>query len=258
MARNFQHCLRVRYGECDPQGIVFNANYLLYVDVAFTELWREAVGPWQQMTESGFDAVVAESRLRFRAPARFDDEIAVGLACLIDPVPAAAAALGLLYLALAAFVVMAWRLPEPLPSCGCMGTDRDPPPHPLHAAVNVVLAGAGVLGALVATGIVASNLAPKGDTAGRGQIAVEGAVAVAKVRELSDNHGLDASTGEYVDLFKAGVVDPAKVTRSAVQNAVSIASLLLTTETLVVDKPEEEDAGTGAGGGHGHPHGMGM
>jgi chaperonin GroEL len=84
---------------------------------------------------------------------------------------------------------------------------------------------------------------------------LEGAVAVSKVRELSDNQGLDASTGEYVDLFKAGVVDPAKVTRSAVQNAVSIASLLLTTETLVVDKPEEEDA---AAGGHGHPHGMGM
>jgi chaperonin GroEL len=54
------------------------------------------------------------------------------------------------------------------------------------------------------------------------------------------------------------VVDPAKVTRSAVQNAVSIAALLLTTETLVVDKPEEEEAGAGAGGGHGHPHGMGM
>ena len=53
---------------------------------------------------------------------------------------------------------------------------------------------------------------------------IEGAVAVAKVRELSDSQGLDASTGEYVDLFKAGVVDPAKVTRSAVQNAVSIAS----------------------------------
>ena len=85
---------------------------------------------------------------------------------------------------------------------------------------------------------------------------LEGAVAVAKVRELSDNQGLDASTGEYVDLFKAGVVDPAKVTRSAVQNAVSIASLLLTTETLVVDKPEEKEEG--AAGGHGHPHGMGM
>jgi len=85
---------------------------------------------------------------------------------------------------------------------------------------------------------------------------LEGAVAVSRVRELSDNQGLDASTGEYVDLLKAGVVDPAKVTRSAVQNAVSIASLLLTTETLVVDKPEDkEDAGAG---GHGHPHGMGM
>jgi chaperonin GroEL len=86
---------------------------------------------------------------------------------------------------------------------------------------------------------------------------LEGAVAVARVRELSDNQGLDASTGEYVDLFKAGVVDPAKVTRSAVQNAVSIASLLLTTETLVVDKPEDKEE-AGAGGGHGHPHGMGM
>ena len=45
MAASFVHELRVRYGECDPQGIVFNANYLLYFDVAFTELWREAVGP---------------------------------------------------------------------------------------------------------------------------------------------------------------------------------------------------------------------
>jgi acyl-CoA thioester hydrolase len=79
MTRNFQHVLRVRYGECDPQGIVFNANYLLYVDVAFTELWREAIGPWLEMTERGYDAVVAESRLSYRAPARFDDEIAVGM-----------------------------------------------------------------------------------------------------------------------------------------------------------------------------------
>jgi chaperonin GroEL len=83
----------------------------------------------------------------------------------------------------------------------------------------------------------------------------EGAVVVAKVRELSDSQGLDAATGEYGDLFKAGVVDPAKVTRSAVQNATSIAALLLTTETLVVDKPEEkEEAAAGAG----HSHGMGM
>jgi len=73
MAASFVHELRVRYGECDPQGIVFNANYLLYFDVAFTELWREAVGPWQEMVERGVDAVVAEANLRFRAPARYDD-----------------------------------------------------------------------------------------------------------------------------------------------------------------------------------------
>jgi acyl-CoA thioester hydrolase len=69
----FVHELRVRYGECDPQGIVFNANYLMYFDVAFTELWREAVGPWQQMPERGIDAVVAHAELDFRAPARYDD-----------------------------------------------------------------------------------------------------------------------------------------------------------------------------------------
>lgn len=71
----FVHTLRVRYGECDAQGLVFNANYLLYYDVAFTELWREAVGPWGEMVERGVDVVVAEAGLRFRAPARFDDEI---------------------------------------------------------------------------------------------------------------------------------------------------------------------------------------
>jgi len=71
----FVHELRVRYGECDPQGIVFNANYLLYFDVAFTEMWRAAVGPWQDMVTSGIDAVVAEAGLHFRAPARFDDEL---------------------------------------------------------------------------------------------------------------------------------------------------------------------------------------
>jgi acyl-CoA thioester hydrolase len=68
----FVHALRVRYGECDPQGIVFNANYLLYFDVAFTELWRASIGPWSLMVER-VDAVVAEANARFRAPARFDD-----------------------------------------------------------------------------------------------------------------------------------------------------------------------------------------
>jgi uncharacterized membrane protein YphA (DoxX/SURF4 family) len=72
-------------------------------------------------------------------------EIAVGAICLIDPVPIASGALAVLYLALAAFVMLAWRLPEPPASCGCMGTDEDPPPHPLHAAIDVVLACGGVL-----------------------------------------------------------------------------------------------------------------
>jgi acyl-CoA thioester hydrolase len=69
----FRHELRVRYGECDPQGIVFNANYLLYFDVVFTELWRVAIGPWLEMVERGVDAVVAEANVKFLAPARYDD-----------------------------------------------------------------------------------------------------------------------------------------------------------------------------------------
>ena len=75
MPEPFVHELRVRYGECDPQGIVFNANYLLYFDVAFTELWRASVGPWQEMVERGIEAVVAEANVKFRTPARFDDEL---------------------------------------------------------------------------------------------------------------------------------------------------------------------------------------
>jgi acyl-CoA thioester hydrolase len=75
----FSHRLRVRYVECDPQKVVFNANYLVYFDVAFTELWREAVGPWLEMSERGYDAVVADARLAFKAPAYFDDELDVAL-----------------------------------------------------------------------------------------------------------------------------------------------------------------------------------
>jgi acyl-CoA thioester hydrolase len=69
--------LRVRFGECDPQGIVFNANYLGYVDVAMTELWRDAFGSYGAMVERGVDTVVHEANLSFRAPARFDDLIAI-------------------------------------------------------------------------------------------------------------------------------------------------------------------------------------
>jgi chaperonin GroEL len=82
---------------------------------------------------------------------------------------------------------------------------------------------------------------------------LEGYVAVAKVSELKAGHGLNAATGEYVDLIKGGIVDPVKVTRSAVRNAASIAAMLLTTETLVVDKPEEAEPDAG----HGHSHGPG-
>ncbi|MEU6082162.1 chaperonin GroEL [Streptomyces sp. NPDC047108] len=82
---------------------------------------------------------------------------------------------------------------------------------------------------------------------------LEGYVITSKVSELEKGHGFNAATGEYGDLVKAGVIDPVKVTRSALENAASIASLLLTTETLVVEKKEEEPAEAGHGG-HGHAH----
>ncbi len=85
------------------------------------------------------------------------------------------------------------------------------------------------------------------------QIAVnaglEGGVVVEKVKGLKGAHGLNAQTGVYEDLFKAGVIDAAKVTRSALQNAASIAALFLTTEAVVVDKPEEKAPSMPPGGG---------
>lgn len=76
----YVHTLRVRFGECDPQGIVFNANYLAYVDVAFTEWWREACGSYAAMVgRHGLDVVVAEAVQRFRAPARDDDLLDIAL-----------------------------------------------------------------------------------------------------------------------------------------------------------------------------------
>jgi chaperonin GroEL len=85
----------------------------------------------------------------------------------------------------------------------------------------------------------------------------EGAVVVGKVRESKDdNFGFNAETGEYSDLVKAGVIDPAKVTRLALQNAASIAALMLTTEALVADIKEDEKKSAGAGG-HGGGGGMG-
>src|SRR5207302_1203870 len=71
---------------------------------------------------------------------------------------------------------------------------------------------------------------------------LEGGVVVEKVRQLPKGHGLNAATGEYEDLMKAGIIDPAKVTRSALQNASSIAALFLTTEAIIVEKPQKENA----------------
>jgi len=77
----------------------------------------------------------------------------------------------------------------------------------------------------------------------------EGSVVVQKVKSLEANHGFDALTGEYGDMFKKGIVDPLKVTRSALENAASIAALLLTTETLVSEKPEDKKNGSMPPGG---------
>lgn len=76
----FRHELRVRWNECDPQGIVFNANYMTYVDLTVTELWRSLFGGYAEfVARSGTDLVVADITLRFRGSARFDDVIAVTL-----------------------------------------------------------------------------------------------------------------------------------------------------------------------------------
>ncbi len=83
---------------------------------------------------------------------------------------------------------------------------------------------------------------------------LEGYVVVEKVRALPVGQGLDASTGEYVDLISRGVIDPVKVTRSALRNAASIASMVLTTDTLVVEKKEHAPAEQAGGHGHGHGH----
>ncbi len=79
---------------------------------------------------------------------------------------------------------------------------------------------------------------------------LDGSVVVAKVAEMPDNHGFNAATLSYGDLMADGVIDPAKVTRTAVLNAASVARMVLTTETAVVEKPEEEQDDHG----HGHVH----
>jgi acyl-CoA thioester hydrolase len=75
MGEAFVHRMRVRYAECDAQGVLFNAHYLAYIDHSFTEMWRAAYGGYERMLELGVDVVVAEARLRFLEGARFDQEI---------------------------------------------------------------------------------------------------------------------------------------------------------------------------------------
>ena len=79
MSLGFAHEFRVRYGECDPQGIVFNANYVAYFDQGMTELWREAFGSYAVMAERGIDMVVGELNVEFRSPARFDEIVTLSI-----------------------------------------------------------------------------------------------------------------------------------------------------------------------------------
>ena len=74
----FRHRLRVRFSECDPQNVVFNARYLEYFDIGMTELWRETIGPYEPaMDEHGVDMVVAEATIRYLSSLRFDEEFDV-------------------------------------------------------------------------------------------------------------------------------------------------------------------------------------
>ena len=120
--------------------------------------------------------------------------------------------------------------------------------HALSALDGLGLTGDELTGANIVAKAAAEPLRWIAENAG-----MEGYVAVAKVKELPVGQGLNAATGEYVDLAEAGVVDPVKVTRSALRNAASIASMILTTDTLIVEKKEDEPAAP-AGQGHGHGH----
>lgn len=85
MAESLRHRMRVRYAECDPQGVVFNARYLEYFDHAMTELFRAALGSYDALhAEHGVDLVVAETSIRFRSSLRFDEEfeLAISVASL--------------------------------------------------------------------------------------------------------------------------------------------------------------------------------
>ncbi|WP_427383744.1 chaperonin GroEL [Janibacter sp. G56] len=119
--------------------------------------------------------------------------------------------------------------------------------HAVSAIDDLALEGDEATGANIVRKAAAEPLRWIAENAG-----LEGYVAVSKVGEMTPGNGLNAATGEYGDLIGAGVIDPVKVTRSALRNAASIASMVLTTDVLVVDKKEEQAAD--AGHGHGHSH----
>ncbi|MEG4343532.1 chaperonin GroEL [Microcoleus sp. A003_D6] len=117
----------------------------------------------------------------------------------------------------------------------------------LEEWANGNLKGEELTGALIVARALAAPLKRIAENAG-----LNGAVIAERVKEKPFNVGFNAATNEFVDMFEAGIVDPAKVTRSALQNAASIAGMVLTTECIVVDKPEPKDgAAAGAGGGMG-------
>ncbi len=103
-----------------------------------------------------------------------------------------------------------------------------------------------LIGAMIVSRALAAPLKRIAENAGQ-----NGAVIAERVKEKEFNVGFNAATNEFVDMFAAGIVDPAKVTRSALQNAASIAGMVLTTECIVVDKPEPKDGAAPAGGGMG-------
>jgi chaperonin GroEL len=126
----------------------------------------------------------------------------------------------------------------------------------VHAAAvidGLDLSGDELTGARVVRSALDTPLARIADNAG-----LEGRVVVSRVRELGDGQGFNAATGEFGDLTAQGVIDPVKVTKAALENAASIAAMVLTTDSAVVEAPEEEHAHAGAGHHtHGHSHGHG-
>src|SRR3954468_1748715 len=125
--------------------------------------------------------------------------------------------------------------------------------HAAAAIDGLDLSGDELTGARVVRSALDAPLTRIADNAG-----LEGRVVVSRVRELGDGQGFNAATGEFGDLTAQGVIDPVKVTKAALENAASIAAMVLTTDSAVVEAPEEEHAHAGAGHHtHGHSHGHG-